>query len=117
DAGLAIGIRQASAVTHETARFREVNKRVDARDSIARGQGHDLVASSDEESISTDHDCVSASLSQARESCIDFVLATCCQFLASQPYNASCSFPLRHFGIGPRIVRIDDHRNGASLGQ
>src|SRR5215831_3668327 len=73
DAGLAIGIRQASAVTHETARFREVNKRVDARDSIAGGQGHDLVASSDEESISTDHDRVSASLSQARESCIDFV--------------------------------------------
>src|SRR5215831_7517826 len=73
DAGLAIGIRQASSVTDETARLREVNKRVDARDSIARGQGHDLGASSDEESISTDHDRVSASLSQARESCIDFV--------------------------------------------
>src|SRR5215813_8269790 len=47
DAGLAIGIRQASAVTHETARLREVNKRVNARDSIVGGQGHDLIASSD----------------------------------------------------------------------
>src|SRR5262249_57955995 len=83
----------------------------------AGGQGHDLGASSDEESISTDHDRVSASLSQARESCIDFVLATCCQFLGSQTDDASCSFHLRHFGIGPRIVRIDHHGNGASVGQ
>ena len=35
DAGLAICIRQASAVTHQTARLREVNERVDAWDSVA----------------------------------------------------------------------------------
>ena len=51
DAGLAISIREAYTVTQQAACHREVRKRVNAWNRVARGQGSKLVAPGDEEPI------------------------------------------------------------------
>jgi hypothetical protein len=109
DSGLAIGVGEADAVTQETAGLRKVRKRVDAGNGVARGQGRELVASRDEETVSTHHEGINVQLTEERKSRIDVARIARFRSMCLHPNGTSRRFHLRHFGLGPWEGRIDNH--------
>ena len=112
---MAISVHETDTVTQEAAGCWVVRKRVDAGDRVERGQGRELVPSGDEESIRAYHESVNVQSTDGREGRIDVERVSGCHFMRFDPEGASRHFHIRHFGLGPRVIRIDDHGDGASV--
>jgi hypothetical protein len=82
---------------------------------VACGQGRKLVPSGDEEAISAYHESVNVQSANGLESRIDGERVSGSHFMSFDPDGASRRFHIRHFGLGPRVIRIDDHGDGASV--
>jgi len=102
--------------SQEAAGRWEVRKWVDAGDRVARGQGRELVPSGDEEPIGAYHESVNVQSTDGLEGRIDVERVPGCQFMSFDPDGASRRFHIRHFGLGPRVIRIDDMATAQACG-
>src|SRR5262249_57614016 len=92
EGSLGIGVHETDPVTQEAAGRREVRKRIDGGDRVARGQGRELVPSRDEEPIGAYQESVNVQSTDSLERRIDVGRVPACQFMSLDPDRTSRRF-------------------------
>ena len=116
DAYEAIGISNAGAVAHEAAGVGEIPGEIDRRYRVTLRQPDQLLALALQERIVCDQKPTHPLLGEALEGRFNFVCGTGIKNADLEPELAPGVFDVLHFGRGARIVRINQHSDGACCG-